>query len=254
MAGFFGLFDYSKPGKGVSKEEPVKPRFMLFWELFFRKFWKLIQLNLLYIAFCLPIVTIGPATAGFTYVLRNMVNEQPVFLFSDFWDGFKNNLLQSFVYSLLIAAGSVLLSISWQFYAANAPSSTWMYVPLMLCCMLALLFVLMTFYVFLMIVTLDLKLRLIMKNAAILSIVCLKTNFFTLLFVAIIVFVSYLFLPISMLVFIFITPALIGFIVCFNSYQGIKKYAIDPYLAAHSEDNKELYEETVFQDESASSK
>lgn len=249
MAGFFGFFDYSKPGKGVAKDEPVKPRFLLFWELFFRKFWKLIQLNLLYIAFCLPIVTIGPATAGFIYVLRNMANEQPVFLFSDFWDGFKNNLLQSFVYSLILAICSIILSVSWQFYAGNAAVMPWMYIPLMLCAMLTMLFIFMSFYVFLMIVTLELPLRLILKNAAILSIVCLKTNVLTLLFVGLIVLATYVFLPVSALVFIVIVPALIGFIVCFNSYQGIKKYAIDPYLAEHASDDGQTPEDTVFQDE-----
>ena len=71
MAGFFGLFDYSKPGKGVDKNGPQKKRFFHFFELYFRKFWKLITLNMLYVLFCIPIVTIGPATAAMTYILKN---------------------------------------------------------------------------------------------------------------------------------------------------------------------------------------
>ena len=48
------MFNYSKPGPGVEKEEQQKRRFFLFFELFFRKFWKLIQLNLLYLLFWIP--------------------------------------------------------------------------------------------------------------------------------------------------------------------------------------------------------
>ncbi len=240
MAGIFGFFDYSKPGKGVEKDEPQKPRFLFFWELFFRKFWKLIQLNLLFIAFCLPIVTIGPATAGFMYVLRSLANEQPVFLFSDFWDGFKNNLKQSIAYSLIVAVCVFLLYVAWQFYSANLSTATWMYIPFGLCALFSLIFVFMSFYVMLMIVTVELPLAAIMKNAAILAIVCLKTNFITLLFIALIVFATWIFSPISVLFVIFIIPALIGFIISFNCYKEIKKYAIDPYEEAMKAEKQEL--------------
>lgn len=232
MAGFFGLFDYSKPGKGVRKDEPQKPRFLHFWELYFRKFWKLCQLNLLYLLFCLPIVTIGPATAGFVYVLRNMATEQPIFLFSDFWDSFKTNWKQSLVYSLLMAVAGVVVSVSVQFYTANISLYGWMIVPAALTLFIGLILILMSFYVMLMIVTLDLPLTAILKNAAILSILCIKTNLLTLLFCGVLIFAAILFPVIGMLLFIFLLPATIGFIVCYNSYQGIKKYAIDPYYQA----------------------
>lgn len=230
MAGFFGFFDYTKPGKGVEKDEPPKPRFLLFWELFFRKFWKLVQLNLLYLAFSLLIVTIGPATAGFTYVLRNLANQQPVFMLSDFWDAFKSNLKQSLAYSLIVAVFGVVMVMAMQFYSANMAEHSWMVVPLSLCALFTLIFVFSSFYVFLMIVTLDLPLRAILKNSAILAVCCLKTNFLTLLFSGLILFATWLFLPISALLVIFIIPVWVGFIICFNSYSGIQKYVIDPFL------------------------
>ena len=54
MAGFLGFGNFQKPGKGVKKNEPEKKRFFQFFELFFRKLTKLIQLNLLYLLFCIP--------------------------------------------------------------------------------------------------------------------------------------------------------------------------------------------------------
>jgi uncharacterized membrane protein YesL len=249
MAGFFGLFDYSRPGKGVSKDEPQKPRFLHFWELFFRKFWKLIQLDLLFIAFCLPLVTVGPAVAGFTYVLRNMATERPVFLFSDFWDGFKNNLLQSFIYSLMLLAASVVISVSWGFYQANLGLSQFMIIPLALCGMLALLAVFTSFYIPLMIVTLDLKLFAIIKNAAILSLVCLKSNLLTLFFAALILAASVLaslLFPFAAFLLVCIVPAMLGFMICYNSFPGVKRYVIDPFIARNPAG--EPVAEAVFED------
>lgn len=52
-----GLFNrYLKEGKGVSKDEPEEYRFFLFFKLFFRKFSKLILLNLIYFVTLIPLV------------------------------------------------------------------------------------------------------------------------------------------------------------------------------------------------------
>jgi uncharacterized membrane protein YesL len=170
-----------------------------------------------------------------------------VFLFSDFWDGFKNNLLQSFVLSLMAVAAGIVTSVSWGYYSERVASSTFMIVPLALCGMMILLFTLMSFYAPLMIVTLELKLRNILKNAAILAIVCLKTNLLTLFFTGLVVFATYLFLPITALLIVLILPAFVGFIVCFNSFPGIKRYIIDPYVAQNGgAQNAET--EAVFED------
>ena len=48
----------TKPGKGISKNEPEKRRFFLFFELFFAKIGKLMQLNLIYT------IAITPLLAG----------------------------------------------------------------------------------------------------------------------------------------------------------------------------------------------
>ena len=58
MAGFFGLFDYNKPGKGVAKDEPKKPAPIHFLQLVVRKFFKLITLNLLYFVVLLPLIAV----------------------------------------------------------------------------------------------------------------------------------------------------------------------------------------------------
>ena len=47
--GFFGFGNYSRPGPGVSKDEPKKPAYIRYFQLMGRKFGKLMQLNLLFL-------------------------------------------------------------------------------------------------------------------------------------------------------------------------------------------------------------
>lgn len=66
-----GIFNsnYSKPGPGVYKDTPKKKGLSLFYELFFRKFWKLIQLNLLYILTLIP-------TFAIIFILSGMISNK----------------------------------------------------------------------------------------------------------------------------------------------------------------------------------
>ncbi len=70
-----GLFNgYLKEGKGVEKDAPKPIRPIYFFELFFRKFGKMIQLNLLYIVTTIPLWIILFMLGNF--VLSNMSEEQ----------------------------------------------------------------------------------------------------------------------------------------------------------------------------------
>ena len=55
MAGFFGFFDFTKPGPGVRPDEPRKGPFKRFFIVFLRKFWQLIRVNLMALLFHLPL-------------------------------------------------------------------------------------------------------------------------------------------------------------------------------------------------------
>ena len=73
-----GLFYNDKEaGSGVAKNGPKKRPFFRFFEIFANKFWVFFQINLIYVLFCLPIVTFGPATAAMTALMRNTYLEKP---------------------------------------------------------------------------------------------------------------------------------------------------------------------------------
>ena len=65
-----GLFssNYSKPGPGVDKNAPKKKGLFLYLELFFRKFWKLIQANMLYFLSSIPMLIVLYFAAPFLVV------------------------------------------------------------------------------------------------------------------------------------------------------------------------------------------
>lgn len=240
---FFGLFNYSKPGPGVDKDAPKKKRFFLFFELYFRKFWKLIQLNLLFLVCCIPIVTIGPAICGMTYVLRNYANEKPTFLLSDFWDAFKSNWKQGFALWFIFTLITVVAGTSFFWYFVNSATSWAMLIPYGLCILFCLIFLFVQFYAYLMAITVELKLRYILKNCLIFAFQGAKTNIITAFFVLLIAIPTALFFPLTIPIIALLAFSTIGFITVFNSYPYIVKYIIEPQEQKMREERGELDDE-----------
>ncbi|MBQ3038800.1 MAG: DUF624 domain-containing protein [Clostridia bacterium] len=76
-----GLFNYSKPGPGIEKDAPKKKGVFLFFEIFFRKFWKLCQVTMLHFICSLPIMIINffLLTPGIVSFLSSVSANDPVF-------------------------------------------------------------------------------------------------------------------------------------------------------------------------------
>ena len=245
----FGFFNYSKPGPGVDKDAPQKKRFFFFFELYGRKFWKLVQLNLLFCLCCIPIVTIGPAIAGMTYILRNFAQERPVFMVSDFFDAFKSNFKQSFLFWLLDTLVTSVCTISFVWYFVNAGLSWAMAIPLGFCILVEVLLMFMRFHAYLMMVTVDLPLQHIIKNSLIFAFLGLKTNLISLFFVLLIMVPAVWFFPVSVLPGILLVFSTVGFIVVFNAYPYLVKYIIEPHERKVREEMGEDEEDDEEEDE-----
>jgi uncharacterized membrane protein YesL len=56
--------------------------------------WKLVALNLMFLAFSIPVVTMPASLCGMNRVLIKLWREGNCFLWSDFWDEFKANILK----------------------------------------------------------------------------------------------------------------------------------------------------------------
>lgn len=254
----FGLNDYSKSGPGVAKNAPKKKPFFEFFELYFRKFWNLIKLNFITVLFCIPIVTIGPALAGMTKVLRNYRLEKNAFIMHEFWKGFSKNIKQSLPIGLLDLLFTVSAIAAMQVYPSMYKSSDNI-IYIVFCVIsvsFALTLLMMNFYIFPMIVATDLSLVNIVKNSFFLTCVGLKKNIITLLITAfIVVFLAIMILlhPLSAIIIPIWPVSFLGFLIMFNSYPLIQKYVIDPYYEERGECNPEYLqpldeEDVIFTD------
>lgn len=245
-----GLFYNSETaGSGVSKNQTKKP-FFRFWELFFNKFGTFFRINLVYFLFCIPIVTIGPATAAMTAMMRNIYLEKPQFIFHDFWILFKKNFKQSVFIGILDAlaiAGSFLLI---SYFPQISDDDTSMKIAFGLSMAAEVIFLMMNFYIYPQIAVLELRLSQIVKNSIILVCANPVGELIALAF-----FVGYGTLVISFpLVMLCLSPFLplawLSFISFFCCYPAVRKYLIDPYYEKSGEKNPEIPDggEAVFKD------
>lgn len=234
------LFDYQSSGKGVAKGGPQKKPFFKFFEIFGRKFWKLIEINLLFVLFCIPVVTFGPAMAAMTHVMRKFILEQPCFLFEEFWTAFKKNFKQSFVIGIIDVIGILALAINFhQFLMLDKlPEGYLIYMCLFIG--FGSIFLMMHFYVYLEIVALNLGLFAILKNALLMVFLGVKRNFLALILNLIMTAVLVLTLPYSVFAVILFPLAWMCFTTVFICYPVIQKYIVNPYYEERGERNPEL--------------
>ena len=256
MAGFFGLGNYQNSGAGIAKDRLNKSRFKMFFEILSTRIWKLFSLNFLYVIFCIPIITIGPATAGITKVLKNYSIDKNAYVWSDFISTFKKNFLKTFILGLfdLIAYAGVATGCYIYPKMSEASGNKLFYVLFVLTLSVAVTFTIMNFYMYLMIVSTDLSMKNIIKNSLVLTFLAPKQNLLS-LFLMVIISAIFLLLPLWNLQFLFLmlfVPAtFIVFIICYNCYPVIQKYVINPYYEKTGKVNPEspeAYEESLFED------
>lgn len=281
-----GLFtrNWNKPGKGVDPNEPPKRSFFRFFDIFFRKFWHFVRINLLYVVALIPtfvlvfilsgfvsgmllqvtgitmenydavavattdfslrlIITflfaillgMGPATAGISYLLRNFAREEHAWIWSDFKDAVKGNWKQAtlvFIIDLVVVS---LLYIAILFYAQVGGMLGLLQYPMIT---VAIIYIIMHFYLYPLMVTFELSLKNLYKNALIFALGKLPSNLLVLiLLLAIPLLPLYLGLMyggqyamiiilVELLLFLFILLSFCSFIVSFNAYPKMKKYML----------------------------
>lgn len=229
-----------EPKKGVSKNQSNKNGFTLFLEIYFRKFWKLIQLNILYLIFCIPIVTIGPATAAMMKIARNYSQERNAFLYSDFFDAFKSNFKQGLIMGLISTVVFGILGISLNYYYSLMKESPVFVIFNFIMMFAFVVFALMQFYIYLMMVSAKLSVKNIFKNSLIFALSQLKPNIIMAITSIVTLGLIYLFFPLSILIVPFLPLAFLALVISFNAFPIIRKYVIQPYYDTKGELNPEF--------------
>ena len=192
-------------------------------------------------------ITFGWQNVGAAYIVRNMVRGEPVFVWSDYFYAIKRNLKQGFFLGLLDAIVIFVLGFDIAYFWGRTGSFTLdfgFYVTIAL----IILYFLMRFYIYLLLVTFDLSIYKILKNALIFSMLGFKRNIMGVLGIACITG-----LHICLLVLLIATPlsglpiilpfiwylAAVTFTSAYAAYPIIDRYMIAPYINQTEEEEAE---------------
>lgn len=188
-----------------------------------------------YLLSLLVLFTFGLVNVGTTYIIRNMIKGDPVFMWSDFWYAVKRNKKQGFFYGIFDLAFSAVLVYDVIFFYNRVSLGGGFIYDLMLYMSLACLIIyfFMRFYIYVQMITFDLSIFKILKNSLIFVFLGFKRNILALLGIVALVFINYM-------IYVYIPPLGIAlpFVVLFSnasymaiyaSYYKIKEIMIDPY-------------------------
>lgn len=257
--GFFGMSNYTKEGPGVPKNGPKKRPFVVFFEIYARKFWNIMVAGLLWVLVDLPLITRGWADAGLTFITRNYSREKHAFVREDFFETIKKNRGQAFwiglinqlitgvmlyniiTYALgLFPALYALLGVDIATVQQLKPLDPRMLDYIIMACTMFgyLVFTWMKYYIPFLVITFRLSTKQIYKNAFLFAVVGLKTN---LLISAVLLLVyglmvgAFLLIPtpltlvILFLIWLLLIPGFRSLLIQFSIFPLIKKLMIDPY-------------------------
>ena len=260
MSGIFGFFDYSKEGPGVYKDGPKKRGFVVFFETFFRNFWKFIIVNCAYSIISVPIITNGLAKVGITNIARNTAREKHSFGLTDFFETIKKNFKQSLIAGIINAVVFGLLGFDIYFFQMQKGSIGIVGVGIALA--LFVTFLMMNFYLWTLIITFDYSLKQAYSISFKLAFLNFKYSFLIILINILLIALSVglLFLTgkawvvaliFELFVLFTVYPGFNALLIQFCTFPAIKKFIIDPYYQKHPDADIEkrrslgLLEETV---------
>ena len=249
MAGFFGLFDFGKPGPGVAKDAPRKKGFVVFFEIYIRKFWKLFTANLLFVVAALPVVTVGWANAGLTFITRNFVREKHAFLVEDFKDTIKKNRGQALLVGILNLLFTALLAYNLigaglELLDQNQELSFSQLFIFGIYAAIAVVFSFMKYYLYLMLITFKLSTWQLYKNSLLLAFAGIWRNLLVWIVLALIYLLAalglylsfWLTLTIAVVLYIVWFPAFRSYLIQFVCFPVVLKHIIGPYYREHPDE------------------
>ena len=199
----------------------------------------------------------GPAKCGVTYVLRNYTQESHSWI-SDIWDKAKENLKQGIIFGLLDCFVAVIVIFDLTYQAPDNIAAI-VHVSKYLVLLLGMFYVFMRKYIYLMIVTVNLNLKSLVRNAWLLSFIGIFRNVFSALANLIIWIVAYLLIlavhPLLEIILIgMFIYSFTGFLSIFACYPLVDKYLVQPIAelqkASENPDESESDEESTEQDDS----
>lgn len=199
----------------------------------------------------LVLFTFGPVSVGTTYIIRNLLKGEPVFMWDDMKYSIKRNIKQGIIYGIIDVILSVMLVYDVYFFLLNSSLSFFNSMCFYVSIVALAFYFFMRFYIYLMMVTFDLSLFKIFKNAMIFAFLGFKRNIMAFLGIAVVVFLNLLllFTPITMALGIALpfvmTLGICTYIAAYAAWPKIKQIMIDPY---YKDDTPEYNDDPIMKD------
>ncbi len=201
------------------------------------------------------VLTWGWQMVGGAYNLRSLVRGDSCFLWSDYFYAIKRNFKQAFFFGLLDVLVIVVLFFDWYYFSALAGASLGYGVMYFMTIALVIIYIFMRFYIYQMMITFNLSIKKLLKNALIFSMLGIKRNILALLGIVSVMGLNFaLIFPslsigftLTLILPFFYLPALAGFMATYAAYPNIQRYMIDGYDqedAVTEEENTQSKEET----------
>ena len=157
--------NWDKPGKGIDRNAPKKKGLARIWEMIWIEKWPLFVVGLMYLLFCLPIVTIPAATAAMVRIMIHMVDDEPRFLWSDYIKAFKENFKGATLVGWGLFLVSGVLVYAFLIYRTVLKEYPILYVPAIIVITAVLALKLMSYYIYPMLVRTELPYKAVIKNS-----------------------------------------------------------------------------------------
>ncbi len=246
-----GLFNsYLKEGPGISKNAPKKRTFVVFFETFFRNFWKLGVISIVYSLVCIPVITAGLGNVGFTHVARNTARDKHSFGLSDFFETVKKNWKQALGVGIInIIVYGLLFFNLWYFYLSEGTVAS---IGLGITLSLLFIYTVMNFFFWTLIITFSFSTKQIIKNSFKFTFINLKMNLLCMLIlgIALALYVGMglllasvihwaLAVTLVLFLYIFTYPTFKFLLVQYCTFPSVIKYIIAPYYEEHPDDDIE---------------
>lgn len=204
------------------------------------------------IMIAITVLTWGWQNVGAAYNLRSMVRGDSTFLWSDYFYAVRRNLRQAFLFGILdLLILFVLVCDILFFYPLSTNFTYGLMYGLVLA--LGIIYLVMRFYIYPMMITFDLSIYKLLKNALIFTMLGIKRNLVATLGIAAVLVLNVVAIfwglsvgfSVPLILPFFYLLALLGFISMYAAYPNIKRYMIDPYETSDDENGDTTSEEVT---------
>ncbi len=178
----------------------------------------------------LVLLTWGLVNVGTTYILRNLIKGDPIFFWHDFFYAIKRNWRQGLILGIIDVLAIVAIAYGLVIYYLNMSVMSFRFYLLIF---VAFIYFMMRFYMYTIMITFDLSIFKIVKNAFIFAGVAMKRNALGFFGIAVLVIIDWylikLITPLGVLLPVIFLYGWCAYIGSYVSWPKIKALMVDPY-------------------------